>query len=424
MKSFIRNELSFPLIEQCSITERPIESLDNITLFRFAHMHRDPNAGGMESYLNTLNRRLLERNRIRILQMYLAPEKEAKRVEIEQHGKGELIWIPSVLKVNSIANMSCAKRFWTALRIRRPSQFVINHDLLLSALVNHKPNLGVFHWISRDSKIIVHHLDKEEIPFVVINHFQNTRLKRPSIRRQIYKAKAIGGVSAVDVPGFVASRFTNLSDGVDSDFFHADKAKPIQRNIQKPLVFLPSRISKSKGHLDAVRALGLLVRMGMCATLAFAGRVETSTFLQELKQLIVAEGLQERVIFAGQLCYQELRNWYANSDLVVFPSYSEGLGRVLLEAQAMERPVVAYSVGGVPEALHHGIGGYLVEKGDVQMLAQKLKELLQNHETRKELAHRGRKFVLSHFSIESIALRHELFYTKALTASAKNLTLS
>jgi len=369
----------------------------------------------MESYLGTLNRRLLERNRIRILQMYLAPEKQALGVEIEQYGKGELIWIPSALEANSIANMSWAKRLLGALGMRRTSQFVINHDLLLSTLENHKPNLGVFHWISKDSRIVLHHLDKEGIPFVVINHFQNTRLKRPFIRRQISKAKAIGGVSAVDVPGFVASQFTNLSDGVDTDFFRAYKAEPIQRNIQKPLIFFPSRISKSKGHLDAVRALGWLFRRGMSATLAFAGCVESTLFLKELKQLIVAEGLQERVIFAGQLSYEELRNWYATSDLVVFPSHSEGLGRVLLEAQAMERPVVAYSVGGVPEALHNGIGGYLVTKGEVQGLAEKLKELLQDHETRKELGQRGRKFVLSHFSIESIALRHELFYKKALS---------
>lgn len=419
MKSFIRNELSFPLIEQCSITERPIESLDNIILFRFAHMHRNPNAGGMEAYLGTLNRKLLERNRIRILQMYLAPEKEAKGVEIEQVGKGELIWIPSVLEANSIANMSWAKRFLGALRMRRTSQFSINHELLLSTLENHKPNLAIFHWISRDSRIVIHHLDKKGIPFVVINHFQNTRLKRPSIRRQISKAKAIGGVSAVDVPGFVASQFTNLSDGVDTDFFHADKAKPIQRNIQKPLIFLPSRISKSKGHLDAVRALGLLIRRGMSATLAFAGRVESTTFLKELKQLIVAEALQERVIFAGQLSYQELRNWYATSDLVVLPSHSEGLGRVLLEAQAMEKPVVAYCVGGITEALPNGMGGYLLRKGDIQGLAQKVEELLQDSKVRHELGRRGRKFVISRYSTDHMIARHEDFYRTALSIAAR-----
>ena len=74
--------------------------LDGITLFRFAHMSRNASSGGVEAYLWSLNRHLLQTNRMRILQMYLVPESWPFDVEIEQVERGELVWIPSLFKSN------------------------------------------------------------------------------------------------------------------------------------------------------------------------------------------------------------------------------------------------------------------------------------------------------------------------------------
>lgn len=391
--------------------------LDGVTLFRFAHMSRNVSSGGVESYLKNLNRHLLGRNKMQILQMYLTPESEPYEVEVEEVGQGKLIWIPS-LESNFVQPTSKAGRIWAKLRRRMGTHSLVNHDILLSTLANYQINLAVFHWISEDSEIIIDYFNKRRVPIVVVNHFHNARLKRYYIRRQISEARAIGGVSNVDVPSFIRSRFTNLSDGVDTDFFHPGKAVSLERKIKDPLIMLPSRITEGKGHLDAIRALGCLSREGISANLAFAGRLERPAFMDKLRRIISEEGVQERVIFAGELSPEELRNWYAAAIVVILPTYSEGLGKILLEAQSMAIPAVAYEAGGVAEAMQHGSGGFLVRIGDFDGLANRLKELLENQGKRCAMGQCGRKFVVEKFSLVALTVRHEEFYATNLNKSA------
>lgn len=389
-------------------------ALDGITIFRFAHMWKNTSSGGVEAYLSNLNHQILQRNRMRILQMYLVPEDEPCNIEIEHIGQGELVWIPSFYKTNQKQQITRVRRMLVRLRIMQSSQFMICHNLLLSTLANYQINLAVFHWISEDSPIVLDYFNKRQIPFVVVNHFENSRLKHRYIRRQITEALAIGGVSNVEVPGFVRNRFTNLSDGIDTDFFHPGKAAQLKSKFNCPLILLPARITEGKGHLDAINAVGYLKRNGLSVTLAFAGHLDSHVILEKLQQIISEEGLQERVIFAGELSPEELRNWYAASSLVVLPSYSEGLPKVLLEAQAMERPAVAYNVGGVSEAIRNSETGYLIKKGDIEGLTSRLKELIEDPDMRREMGQRGRKFVVERFSMESLTIRHEEFYANTL----------
>ena len=411
-----REQILSQLVEE-AINETPSGLLDGLTIFRFAHMARHATSGGVEAYLWNLNRVLLKRNRIRILQSYQVPEGEPSEVITETIGQGELVWIPSLLTTISAEQMSYAKRLKAKLTRRSVSGFRVNHEMLLSNLVSYQPRLGVFHWISEDSEAIIDHLSERGVPFAVINHFSNTRLKLRMIRKQISKARAIAGVSEADLPFFLRKRFTNLSDGMDVDFFHPQKAAPLDIKLEEPLILLPSRICEEKGQIDAVRALGLLAHSKVKAVLAFAGREGSQDFTKKLIRVISEEGVQERVIFVGELCPEDLRNWYAASDLVVLPSYSEGLPRVLLEAQAMERPVLAYDVGGVRETFQEGSSGLLVRKGDIRGLARRFQDLLADEGSRSAMGKRGRKFVVGRFSLDSLAIRHERFYANALNLS-------
>jgi len=267
--------------------------LDDTIIFRFSHICRNPFSGGMETYLYELNQKLLERNRMQILQMYLSPTGGPDKIEIEKVGRGELIWIPSFYTGSLIQQTTWAMRFWHKLRNMSVTRLTINHDMLLSTLAHYQINLAVFHWISEDSKIVINYLKNRRIQFVVINHFQNTRLKRDYIRTQISGVQAIGGVSNIAVPDFVKSRFTNLSDGINVDFFSLEKAVPLEKKSIEPLIFLPSRITEEKGHLDAVRAVGYLARSGVSAILVFAGRQESQTFMKKLTRVISEEGIKE-----------------------------------------------------------------------------------------------------------------------------------
>jgi hypothetical protein len=120
------------LLEVESIEQTPSGLLDGVTIFRFAHIWRSASSGGVEAYLWNLNRLLLERNKIRILQMYLVPENGPSEVVIEQVGRGELVWIPSTVATISAEQMSYAKRLKARLRGRAVPAFFVDHEILLS----------------------------------------------------------------------------------------------------------------------------------------------------------------------------------------------------------------------------------------------------------------------------------------------------
>jgi glycosyltransferase involved in cell wall biosynthesis len=388
-------------------------SLTGITIFRFAHMLRVGSSGGVEAYLNCLNRLLLNRNEMRIIQLFLDLEDKKPDISIEPYGEGELIWIPSFLKTHP--KRGWIDRLWTRYMSPKGREPAVSHEFLLSALDRYRIDLAVFHWISQDSKIVLDYLKRRGIPFCVVNHFHNKRLNRRLIKSQISDAWAVGGVSNIDIPAFIADRYINLSDGVDTDYFRSEKIAPSKaRMSDTPLLFLPSRITEKKGHVDSIRVLGRLKRMGVNANIAFAGRSEDVAFLEKLNRVIRKEGLQKHVIFDGEVSPKEMRKWYQASAIVILPSLTEGLGRILLEAQAMERPVVAYNVGGVSDAFLDGESGYLIKKGDVQDFTRRIRELLENPEKRQKMGRAGRLYVQNNFSLESLAERHENFYQDAI----------
>jgi glycosyltransferase involved in cell wall biosynthesis len=87
-------------------------------------------------------------------------------------------------------------------------------------------------------------------------------------------------------------------------------------------------------------------------------------------------------------------------DCYVFalPSLSEGFGRVFIEAMALGKPVVATSVGGIPEIVHDGENGFLVEPGDIVALAGKLEILIKDEVLARKMGKEGKKFVQENFS--------------------------
>ena len=112
---------------------------------------------------------------------------------------------------------------------------------------------------------------------------------------------------------------------------------------------------------------------------------------------------------------KQLREWYAKSSLVVLPSHSEGLGRVLLEAQSMGKPVIAYEAGGTGEAMLPDVTGYLVKLGDIDTLAERIESLLSSEPIRARMGQLGREFVSRTFSVAELIGRHESFYVSALS---------
>lgn len=115
----------------------------------------------------------------------------------------------------------------------------------------------------------------------------------------------------------------------------------------------------------------------------------------QFKLVLVGEGLPE-----GKLSLTQVRERMKKCYCLVVPSITEGLPRVILEAMALSKPVIASRVGGIPDLVKDGENGFLFEVGNVRQLAEKLRALLQNREMAIKMGEHGRQLVQNQFSNE------------------------
>lgn len=126
----------------------------------------------------------------------------------------------------------------------------------------------------------------------------------------------------------------------------------------------------------------------------------------------MARDLKIRTIFAGW--QRDIVPYYFLMDIFVLPSFFEGLPNVMLEAMAMEKPVVATDVGGTSDLVRDGENGFLVPHGDVESLASAIKKLVLDTDLRSTMGRIGRNMMKRDFSWETILTKIEGVYKEAL----------
>lgn len=124
--------------------------------------------------------------------------------------------------------------------------------------------------------------------------------------------------------------------------------------------------------------------------------------------------LSEEFIFLGDVSEEALPLIYNCADVFALPSIQEGQGIALLEAQSTAKPVVAFRVGGVPEALAERQSG-LMTKPDSYEFSQSLLRLLSNSSVREEMGYKGREFVVKNFSWDLCAQKMLRVYREAMS---------
>jgi glycosyltransferase involved in cell wall biosynthesis len=153
------------------------------------------------------------------------------------------------------------------------------------------------------------------------------------------------------------------------------------------------RLSAEKGFDLLIHAVHRLLHVGYDLELWFAGEGDAEP---SLRALATDLGLADRVRLLG---YQsDLRPVYEAMDLFALSSIREGLPNVVLEAMAMEVPVVATRVAGVPRLIRDGETGVLVDSGSVDALSSGLGRLLGDADARARLATAGRRSVVENYS--------------------------
>ena len=101
--------------------------------------------------------------------------------------------------------------------------------------------------------------------------------------------------------------------------------------------------------------------------------------------------IEQHLRITGWISSQQVRQELETARAMVLPSFAEGLPVVIMEAMALERPVISTTVAGIPELVRDGIEGRLVAPGDVEALANALVEVLQSDISRlRDMGRQGR----------------------------------
>ncbi|HSB67760.1 MAG TPA: glycosyltransferase family 4 protein [Candidatus Methylomirabilis sp.] len=179
-------------------------------------------------------------------------------------------------------------------------------------------------------------------------------------------------------------RFVTIPSGIDLARLTA--AAPRRFPAHGPIVGTVARLAPVKGHRFLLEAMPGILQSCPEARFVFVGEGEARPALEEQARHL---GLGERIIFTG--FREDAPALLAGMDLFVLPSLNEGMGRVLVMAMALGKPIVATRVGGVPELLGDGEAGILVPPGDSAALAEAVTTLLRDPARAAALAEAGRR---------------------------------
>ena len=134
----------------------------------------------------------------------------------------------------------------------------------------------------------------------------------------------------------------------------------------------------------------------------------------QLLSYLATANLSGNFKFLGNVKEDMLPALYNSADVFALPSIQEGQGIVLLEAQASAKPVVAFDVGGVNEAVRNGETGLLVKRGSSEELADAIMKLLSDKALREKMGANGRRFVTENFTWDICAQKMLNVYREAL----------
>lgn len=247
------------------------------------------------------------------------------------------------------------------------------------------PDVVLGYWLYPDAHGAMHAARAAGVPLVVGARGSDLRVRDPISRaltapvlraadRILVVSEDLGRVAVQDY-GADRRRVRVVANGCDAAIFHPHDRAAARAALAIPgdarLVAYVGRLVPEKGLRELLDAIQVLATTDPRIQLVLVGEGPMRAEL-EARIASLPEG---RVRLAGAQMPEAVARWMAAADLVTLPSYSEGHPNVLVEALACGRPVVATSVGGIPEVVDTA-SGVLVPPGDAAALADALRVAL------------------------------------------------
>ncbi|MDQ1715992.1 MAG: D-inositol-3-phosphate glycosyltransferase [Frankiaceae bacterium] len=216
---------------------------------------------------------------------------------------------------------------------------------------------------------------------------------------------AVSQAVADGVPARLRRSVTVIANGVDTDAIRPGKPdEEVRRSLgaasDDVLLVALTRLDPEKRIEDLIDALAPLASTGGWH-LAIAGVTSSYPEYADEVRALAARVLPGRVTFAGRR--EDVSAVLDASDVLVHAGVIEGMPLGLLEAQAAGRPVVAYSVAGVPEAVRDGVTGLLAPACDVATLGRHMKAFIDDPAMRERFGRAGRAHIEASHTVDGQA---------------------
>jgi glycosyltransferase involved in cell wall biosynthesis len=223
---------------------------------------------------------------------------------------------------------------------------------------------------------------------------------------------------------YKASPVNTIPPGVDLERFKPERNIPDFRKTvglreKSVILFSLGNFIERKGFTYLIDAMSILVSTkGLTdVQLMMGGKgVLRDALIEKVKEL----GLEEYVVFLDFIRDEDMPTYHTEADIFILPSVidergdTEGLGVVMIEANACGTPCVASRVGGIVDVIEHGVNGYLVEEKNPEDLAEKIEMLVKDPEKRKEMGQKGREVAAEKFDWNTSARNIKDVYSELI----------
>lgn len=194
------------------------------------------------------------------------------------------------------------------------------------------------------------------------------------------------------------SKYSNKIIIAHEHFVDFKHFTPLKNNNKKSkIVGYVGRFNPEKGVLNFIQAIPKVIAQDSSISFSIVG---TGPLESRIKQLINNQNFNNKVRLIGWIPHQKLPYYLNEIDLLVLPSFTEGLPNILLEAMACGTPILATNVGAISSVISEGETGFLLESNNPENIANRIIDLFSNPDLLEKVRINSQCYVRDNYSFQ------------------------